>query len=891
MTRHGVLVPKGRSRHVILGNVDYTFCTTDNNCVSLDIDFKDNITDQNIQLLNKKLGKKTAKKIKKEDAPETKENSDEDIYATKEFEQTIKGLQTKKGATEENAIAAAAAAATAAAVEKAMLSESEGKSMVINRARMVLSKRDTSQKQFTALKNRESFFSVLIFETGSVIVVGLQDPSLTKLCVIKATTDIADILQKNISVANVSIVNTVSTFNRFHLNFIRLGKFFERNCISYSYNPETFPGMFFKLRVPAKPLLPGETIGEYYTKVAMMRDSKDPNFKMSDWLRIKTALTFKVGKITVLGEGESGCGDVSVVSKLLFGLFHYFMDNNIKMSPKEAQRVREKYGIPHLEWYLYIDMLLHSYPYVKPSAEQVKRAMVDQQHISEVDRTYYGTKNSMDAAMSANLVPSKEESISFIKKIRSQQLFGHLCKPSKETTRRAIDTLSFDPINQDRWWNKNDQYYGKERCDPFSVARLVSVSENTNSMMNSRISCQGKWWLDENEYKDKLDHIVDLCTEEIVEECESKGFIASPFLRKHQKEKIPTPYVLLARACNQKNGNKMSINNNSNYLSGSSRAKRNAKLQEKHRVTLARLNTMMASYRFLNNYISTDIAPDFAKLFGNDVYSLLHLMTNLPKSRGHALTYNERALSSNESTYKTPGNAYFSTLFEKSIINNQETANKGNNRKRKFSRIGQEKSSFLCNACGVNLNKGSDEIIKGICTSCDQNSTSYIENALSDINRDKKIKRFKAAATHPPVKQELVDSLSSSSSPSSSSSQTSNKNNRCTPSDFIDYVYKFTDETTGAPKVGLVFKMCDILASLASRRGMEDRPTANYRTSLHSATQNKTNLNKLLVSAIKETGATETEAQIFNKIIGSEKGLSILCQLVERRNKDNNVFD
>ena len=255
---------------------------------------------------------------------------------------------------------------------------------VIDRARMILSERDTSQKQFTALKSRSSFFSVLKFETGAVIVVGLQDPALTGLCVAKAVTDIADTLKYPIRIRDVSIVNTVSTFNRLNLNFMSIREFFNRHCIAYIYNPETFPGMFFKLRVPAKKLEEGETVGEYYTKVAAMRDSGSSSYDINDWLRVKTALTFKVGKNTVLG--ECGRDDVSVISKLLFGLFHYFMDHNIKMSARETRRLRKRYGIPPLKWYLHIDMFFHSHPYVKPTREEVKSALLNNH--CDIDKTY-----------------------------------------------------------------------------------------------------------------------------------------------------------------------------------------------------------------------------------------------------------------------------------------------------------------------------------------------------------------------------------------------------------------------------------------------------------------------------------------------------------------------
>nr|GAV93235.1 putative TATA-box bind protein [Chionoecetes opilio bacilliform virus] len=163
------------AQHIIIGNVDYTPCSTDNNCVSISIDFGENAD--------------VVTCCHEEEEDDSCYEEEDDLHKT--YTATITGKVKWE--------------------PKHPQQHTSTKNM-INRARMIRSERDTSHKQFTALKSRSSFFSVLKFETGAVIVVGLQDPALTGLCVANAVTDIADTLKYPIKVRNVSIVNTVSTF-------------------------------------------------------------------------------------------------------------------------------------------------------------------------------------------------------------------------------------------------------------------------------------------------------------------------------------------------------------------------------------------------------------------------------------------------------------------------------------------------------------------------------------------------------------------------------------------------------------------------------------------------------------------------------------------------------
>lgn len=809
---------------MIVGNVDYTLSSTDNNCISISIDFGKNATFEQVQ-------------------EEEIDEEDEDVHKVVRTAAASGGVKN----------ASMTLPSSGAAVKKNRKMSQQPSTTVLSRARMILSERDTSQKQFTALKSRASFFSVLKFETGAVIVVGLQDPALTTLCVSKAVTDIADTLKHPIRVRDVSIVNTVSTFNRFHLNFIRIGDFFNRHCIAYIYNPETFPGMFFKLRVPAKKLQEGQTLGEYYTKVAALRDSKCPTFNINEWLRVKTALVFKVGKITVLG--ECGGDDVSVISKLLFGLFHYFMDHAIKLSRNEARRIRHRYGIPSLEWYLYVDMLLHSHPYVKPTKEEVRRSMIGfSATTTTVDKTYYG--DSPDSPLSANLLPPGKETARIVDAMLVQKLCGPL------TTRRKNSSV----LNGDRrprgWWRKNI------RPDPFSLIRVGTTSETLAGMMNGKLAKpEGEWWLEEK-FKHEKELLANLCHEEIVKECETDNLIPAAFMRNFALTESQERLLrVISRVIDEPL--KYSGNGSSYSLLGASRSKKIKQVREKHAVNLARLDTHMAAYKFLNEHLVSGLAPEFAELFGTDVYSLLHLVKKLPKARGHFLSdNNNQTLKNSSSAYKTPGDAYFSRLFDEVVDTNNKNHPKKNS---VVKNSAAPLSHFKCEACGDALVKGSRSVEHELCEACDEQSTLYIENALSNIRRGNNKKR--------PFEGEGKDS------DCRETEKESKKVKKCTPSDFIDSVFKFNDELTGVPKVGLEFKVNEILNSLSVNRSMEDSPTANYRTSLHTDTQNKSNLKKLLVAALKENGATETEAQVFGRILKNGKGLDMLCELATRGKK------
>nr|BDT62688.1 MAG: wsv303-like protein [Metapenaeus ensis nimavirus]GBG35494.1 wsv303-like protein [Metapenaeus ensis nimavirus] len=810
--------------HLVYGKVDHARYSTDNNCISILLDFgKNRVEDDHLP------------------REEVEEGKDEDFHGDIYDKALLLGSNKKMKDALLSFFSSQGSGKKGQGISK----------IIINRREMILSQRDTSQKQFTALKTSTGTYSALIFETGAVIVVGLQEPKLTKFCVTKVVNDIADTLAHPIRIRNVSIVNTVSTFNRFHLNFTRLSEFFNRHCVAYIYNPETFPGMFFKVRVPTRKLEKGETLGEYYAKVAAMRDNKQSTFVIKEWLRVKTVLTFKVGKNTVLG--ECGQDDVSVISKLLFGLFHYFMDHNIKLSSSEARRLRDRYGIPPLEWYLYVDMFFHSHPYVKPTRDEVKEAMVRNATLGTIDKTYYGISGEYpDSPLSANLLPSIQELEKVINAMSEQRLCG------QRTLSRECTFVSNRPRG---WWRTN-----RMRPDPFGLLYADSAFEPLAGGMNGKVVNEpGEWWL-EKKFGPFLEELKGLCYEELIKECEEADLIPAAFIRNNlltlTQERLMHA-VAKKRRCKPFMG-KNNISSGRDWAAGS-RSRETECTRKKHSVRIARLETSVCVYKFMKREIMTGIAPSFANLLGTDVYSLLSMIKNLPKSRGHASLINNNLLRNSSSALKTPGDAYFSRILDET----EKRPWTGPRSKRT-----SERSKLKCKACALAFEKDSLLTSTGLCEDCDEQSTRHIENALIEIRtgeRTKTINAFQGELYHRPLGRDQENDGMETESRA--------KQVKCSASDFIDSIIEFEDELTGMPKIGLRLKVNDILNSLISSRGTEDRPTANYRTSLHTIMRNKSNLTKLLVTVLREGGASEDEIRLFEHVLGTEKGLSLLCEL------------
>lgn len=528
-----------KDKHFILSSIDYTTCSTDNNCVSILIDYGANV-------------------------PPLAEGED------------------------------------------------ESSRVIIDRAKMVLSERYTSQKQFTALKSKDTFYSVLKFKTGAVIIVGLQQTDLTDLCVIKATSAICDTMKYPITIKEVSVVNMVSTFNRFSLNFQGICSFLFRHRLSYNHIPENFPGMFFKMRVPkmkSKRMDRFKYLGAYYTQVALeMMATKNKSERESiikKKFRVKTVLIFKVGKCTVLG--DCGAEDVSIISRLLFGFFHYFMDHNIKMSEKEIIAIRKKYNIPPLEWYVFVDVFLHTDYYNKPSIETLRKAMAGDPNREPLDAVYFGTRlESASSTMSCNRIPSLAQTIDTVRTLKRQKITANYLHEKEELSAKMAESLM--KCRRKPWWEtkgKNSRVKNTRRFRP-----LLS------SMDGSSVGRNSEWFMTKHEKT--YNKIMKLIDEELNESLISAGYRSPSSSASAVSSKI-----------------------SSIFLHGS-RVSQTIKIRNEYRVKLARLNTGFEIFKFLNKELISGSAPELARLLGTDVYSLLGLIQSLPLSGGHYTALRER---------------------------------------------------------------------------------------------------------------------------------------------------------------------------------------------------------------------------------------------------------
>nr|GAV93233.1 putative TATA-box bind protein [Chionoecetes opilio bacilliform virus] len=396
------------------------------------------------------------------------------------------------------------------------------------------------------------------------------------------------------------------------------------------------------------------------------------------------------------------------------------------------------------------------------------------------------------------------------------------------------------------------------------MVHLGPSSEPPASMFNSGAAAEDRSeWCFEKEYKQDKDMLVNLCYEEIAETCHQYHFNIPPFLRHYEPtENNIRLNKLMLRIWQGSNGAIQT--GRGNFTNKHIRIHKAEQEREKHAVTLARLSTLMATYRFICREIMSGMVPKLAKMFGTDVYSILHLVKKIPLSPGHAAS-----LGNERSAYKTPGDAYFSNIFV--LDDNSRNDWPG---PEPSSRQGTQSTSstFMarCEACGEQLNCSATDNIR-LCNNCEEHSTQYIKSALINIRGEKRKRRYENSDKQQQYINEDMDNIK--------------KLKRCTPSDFIDSksIVRFNDEETGTPRVGLQVNVKDILNTLLTNRGMEDRPTANYRTSLHTDTQNKSNLSKLLMTALKERGMTDEDAHNLKTFLESSKGVSLLAELRRTR--------
>lgn len=536
-------------KHLILSPVDYTTCSTDNNCVSILIDYGRNNANANGSL--------------------------------------------------------------------------------IDRERMILSERYTSQKQFTALKSKETFYSVLKFKTGAVIVVGLKETDLTELCVVKAVAAISDTLEYPIWIDAVSIVNRVSTFNRFNLNFHGIRSFFRRHCLAHNYTPETFPGMFFKIQVPKDTSRGVEYLGAYYMQAALecraAKTQDERNAIMKDRFIVKRVLVFKIGKHTILG--KSARDDVSMEARLMFGFFHYFMDKSIKMTRGEILSIRKKYSIPPLDWFVSSGLFFHDDVYEPPSLEDLRKSLKGDTNRRSIDPIMNGseTGDNIEAIMANNILPKTRDLMRDIDILYCQKITAK--HDPWITTKTAMEVGAFDVVDNDEdWWVK------KKRRAPLSPHLDTPLSHST-----SRVGIgKNADWL-----KTKHGHFYDKVWGLVAEELE-EGLILGGY--KSEKE----------MGHSSSSATTVHGNRNSNA----------ANIRHKNRDRIARLNTHMEVFKFINREITTGSAHHLAALLSTDVYSLLNMINNLPRSSGHHIALLKEY---GEEYNVTPGVAFFNKVLSRDI--------------------------------------------------------------------------------------------------------------------------------------------------------------------------------------------------------------------------------
>ncbi|KAK3874404.1 hypothetical protein Pcinc_020699 [Petrolisthes cinctipes] len=652
-------------KHLILSPVDYTTCSTDNNCVSILIDYGQNV-------------------------------------------------------------------------------KPDCGGAIIDRDRMILSERYMSQKQFTALKSKESFYSVLKFKTGAVIVVGLKETDLTNLCVVKAVAAISDTLEYPIWIDSVSVVNRVSTFNRFNLNFHAIRLFFRRHCLAHNYIPETFPGMFFKIQVPRDMSRGIEHLGAYYMQAALecrsAKNEEERNRIMKEKFIVKRVLVFKIGKHTILG--KSARDDVSLEARLMFGFFHYFMDKSIKMTKKEILEIRKKYSIPPLECFLSIDLFFHDHAYEPPRLDDIRKALLGDTDRRSIDSVQYGSEkggDNIEAIMSNNILPSTRETLAAFDVLSHQKITAN--HDPQDIARAAMAENAFEPRESDCWWVNPP----RRRRNDNAAAPLVYTMDKTSISRNSE-------WL-RSEHGHFYDEICSLVRTELKEKTILAGYLEDT-----------TSYT----PRNSFHGNRNDASN---------------KIRRNNRVKTARLDTQYEVFKFINKEITSGNAHNIAKLLGTDVYSVVNMMGTLPHSTGH-----QAALLKNygDDYNITPGVAFFNRVLDR--------------------------------------------------------STTY-------------------------KRKRMIDDDGEATEASNEEEEASKK--RIT-SDFIKDITAFEDDDV--EKIGLNINMASIIETLNKDDIFmpNERPTANYRTSLHASSQTKSILRRLVDSLlVNADGMTEEEELLARAAIES----------------------
>ena len=173
---------------------------------------------------------------------------------------------------------------------------------------------NSSQKQFTAFRLHCQIpnFSALIFQNGSMMIVGVKNKDKIIECVRMTTLQLADAINKNVVLTKVQTVNIVASFSLPPLNFINLRHFLLNNYVPFIHNPHTFPGLFIKVMIPKHSIPDGQSIFQFY----------QTNENVQDY-RMITVLVFQGGKVVILGmQGEQ---DWYVAHEMMTALFSQFI--------------------------------------------------------------------------------------------------------------------------------------------------------------------------------------------------------------------------------------------------------------------------------------------------------------------------------------------------------------------------------------------------------------------------------------------------------------------------------------------------------------------------------------------------------------------------------------
>lgn len=195
---------------------------------------------------------------------------------------------------------------------------------------------NSSQKQFTAFRLHSQIpnYTALIFQNGSMMIVGVKDKNQIAACVEQTARQLADAISRNIILSRVQTVNIVVSFSFPPLNFSNLQCFFKNNSVPFIHNPHTFPGLFLKVMIPKHSILNNQSIFDFYNTHRRVQD-----------YRMITVLLFQVGKVVLLGtQGEQ---DWHVAHKMLTALFrevsafsfnnNYYWGNKIKVKCLDSE--------------------------------------------------------------------------------------------------------------------------------------------------------------------------------------------------------------------------------------------------------------------------------------------------------------------------------------------------------------------------------------------------------------------------------------------------------------------------------------------------------------------------------------------------------------------------